>query len=291
MFNTLKTEKKFQKKISNIENTLGFTINEMIFIIIKVLVMMVVVSCYTLKNIFRYPLKYVPPHRNLGSFIYMKKDNEEIKTPGFFVNLDWNKTIQKLTNEEAGQLLKNMCNYALDHPLIETSDTVETMCDMGVFKTIEINKNKYIDKCIANAANGLLGGRPKGSKNKNPEKPNGLFENPEEAKHKDNNKVKDRGKDIDIEKDKTRARLEIDKMKKLVEIDLEKIKDDAEYNFIIKVRELVKRLSWARYELLIFSTRIEDVENLLIEFNELGCFQGVLDIKEHYPYFLNSIIK
>ena len=80
-------------------------------------------------------------------------------------------------------------------------------------------------------------------------------------------------------------------MKKLVEIDLEKIKDDAEYNFIIKVRELVKRLSWARYELLIFSTRIEDVENLLIEFNELGCLQGVLDIKEHYEYFLNSIIK
>lgn len=248
---------------------------------------MVVVSCYTLKNIFRYPLKYVPPHRNLGSFIYMKKDNEEIKTPGFFVNLDWNKTIQKLTNEEAGQLLKNMCNYALDHPLIETSDTVETMCDMGVFKTIEINKNKYIDKCIANAANGQLGGRPKGSKNKNPEKPNGLFENPEEAKHKDNNK--DIVKDRDIEKDKTR--LEIDKMKKIVELDLKILKVDKEIDFCIAVKELVRILNWARFELLIFHTSVIKVENLLIEFELPGCLQGVLDVKNRYAYFLNCIIK
>ena len=220
-------------------------------------------------------------------------ENVEIKTPGFFVNLDWNKTIQKLTDEEAGQLLKNMFNYSLDQPLIDTTIIVETICEMVVFKTIEINKNKYIDKCRVNAENGKLGGRPKGAKNKNPEKPNGLFENPEEAKDKNkhiSNIILESKSNI-IEMDKTRARQEIDKMKKLVEIDLEKIKDDAEYNFIIKVRELVKRLSWARYELLIFSTINEDVDNLLIEFNELGCLQGVLDIKEHYEYFLNSIIK
>jgi transaldolase len=59
-----------------------------------------------------------------------KNYNEEIKTPGFFVNLDWNKTIQKLSNDEAGQLLKNMCNYALDYTLIETTEIVETICEM-----------------------------------------------------------------------------------------------------------------------------------------------------------------
>ena len=70
-------------------------------------------------------------------------ENVEIKTPGFFVNLDWNKTIQKLTDEEAGQLLKNMFNFSLDQPLIDTTIIVETICEMVVFKTIEINKNKY----------------------------------------------------------------------------------------------------------------------------------------------------
>ena len=41
------------------------------------------------------------------------------------------------------------------------------------------HKYKYVEKCKINAANGQLGGRPKGSKNKNREKPNGLIENPE----------------------------------------------------------------------------------------------------------------
>jgi len=222
-----------------------------------------------------------------------KNYNEEIKTPGFFVNLDWNKTIQKLSNDEAGQLLKNMCNYALDYPLIETTEIVETICEMVVFKTIEINKNKYVEKCKVNAANGQLGGRPKGSKNKNPEKPNGLFENPEKPKDKNkdiSNIILD-SKSRDIEKDKTRTRLEIEKMKKLVDIDLKTIKVEEEINFSINVKELVRILNWSRFVLLIFYTSVNDVEGLLTEYDKLGCLQGILDIKDHYSYFLDTIIK
>jgi len=220
-----------------------------------------------------------------------KNYNEEIKTPGFFVNLDWNKTIQKLSNDEAGQLLKNMCNYALDYPLIETTEIVETICEMVVFKTIEINKNKYVEKCKVNAANGQLGGRPKGSKNKNPDKPNGLFENPEipkdKNKHISNIILDSKSKDIDKEK----TRLEIDKMKKLVDIDLKSIKVEEEINFLMNVKELVRILNWSRFELLVFYTSVKDVEGLLTEYDKLGCLQGILDIKEHYSYFLDTIIK
>ncbi len=220
-------------------------------------------------------------------------ENVEIKTPGFFVNLDWNKTIQKLTDEEAGQLLKNMFNYSLDQPLIDTTIIVETICDMVVFKTIEINKNKYIDKCRVNAENGKLGGRPKGSRNKNPEKPNGLIENPEEAKDKNKNisSIILESKSKVIENEKTKTRLEIDKMKKLVELDLKTLTVDEEINFCIAVKELVRILNWARFELLIFYNDEIEVENLLIEYEKLGCLQGVLDIKGRYEYFLNSIIK
>ena len=220
-----------------------------------------------------------------------KNYNEEIKTPGFFVNLDWNKTIQKLSNDEAGQLLKNMCNYALDYPLIETTEIVETICEMVVFKTIEINKNKYVEKCKVNAANGQLGGRPKGSKNKNPEKPNGLSENPEKPKdiNKDICNIILDSKSRDKEKDKTR--LEIDKMKKLVDIDLKTIKVEEEIDFSINVKELVRILNWNRFVLLIFYTSVKDVEGLLTEYDKLGCLQGILDIKEHYSYFLDIIIK
>jgi hypothetical protein len=221
----------------------------------------------------------------------MKNENEEIKTPGFFVNLEWNKTIQKLTNEEAGQLLKNMCNYALNNPLIETTYVVETICEMVVFKTIEINKNKYVEKCKINAANGQLGGRPKGSKNKNREKPNGLIENPEKPKdiNKDISNIILDSNPREIEKDITR--LDIDKMKKIVEIDLKTIRHEDEINFSISVKELVRILDWTRFELLIFYTSAENVASLLTEFDKLGCLQGILDIKKHYNYFLDAIIK
>ena len=220
-------------------------------------------------------------------------ENVEIKTPGFFVNLDWNKTIQKLTDEEAGQLLKNMFNFSLDQPLIDTTIIVETICEMVVFKTIEINKNKYIDKCRVNAENGKRGGRPKGTNNKNPEKPNGLLENPEEAKdkNKDISNIILESKSKVIEKNKTKIKEEKNKMKTLVEIDLKTLSAQNEIDFTINIKELVRILGWARFEILIFHTNDNNVESLLSEYDELGCLQGVLNARNLYSDFLDTIIK
>ena len=220
-------------------------------------------------------------------------ENVEIKTPGFFVNLDWNKTIQKLTDEEAGQLLKNMFNFSLDQPLIDTTIIVETICEMVVFKTIEINKNKYIDKCRVNAENGKRGGRPKGTNNNNPEKPNGLLENPEEAKdkNKDKSNIILENKSKVVEKDKTKIKEEKNKMKTLVEIDLKTLSAQNEIDFTINIKELVRILGWARFEILIFHTNENNVESLLSEYDELGCLQGVLNARNLYSDFLDTIIK
>ena len=220
----------------------------------------------------------------------------ELKPKGIHFKMDWDEMIMDLEDESVGKMIKNAYNYLNDRELVEMDKMESKLFKHVIVPVLNFNNERYQNKVEHNRRIATKGGRkPKTEETQtNPmglietqNIPSGSFINPENPKDKD--RVKDKG--IDIEKDKTRARQEIDKMKKLVEIDLEKIKDEAEYNFIIKVRELVKRLSWARYELLIFSTRIEDVENLLIEFNELGCLQGVLDIKEHYEYFLNSIIK
>jgi hypothetical protein len=80
-------------------------------------------------------------------------------------------------------------------------------------------------------------------------------------------------------------------MKKLVDIDLKTIKVEEEINFSINVKELVRILNWTRFELLIFYTSVMDVEGLLTEYDKPGCLQGILDIKEHYSYFLDTIIK
>jgi hypothetical protein len=220
----------------------------------------------------------------------------ELKPKGIHFKMDWDEMIMDLEDESVGKMIKNAYNYLNDRELVEMDKMESKLFKHVIVPVLNFNNERYQNKVEHNRRIATKGGRkPKNEETQtNPmglietqNNPSGSFANPENPKDKD--RVKD--KSIDIEKDKSRTREDINKMKKIVELDLEKIKDDAEYNFIIKVRELVKRLSWARYELLIFSTRIEDVENLLIEFNELGCLQGVLDIKEHYPYFLNSIIK
>jgi hypothetical protein len=119
----------------------------------------------------------------------------------------------------------------------------------------------------------------------NQDYPSGKLIDPENPKDRDI--FKDR--DTDNEKDKTR--LEIDKMKELVEIDLKTIKVEEEINFLINVKELVRILNWTRFVILIFYTSVKDVEGLLTEYDKPGCLQGIIDIKEHYSYFLDAIKK
>jgi hypothetical protein len=223
----------------------------------------------------------------------MEKETE-LKPKGIHFKMDWDEMIMDLEDASVGKMIKNVYNYLNDRELIEM-DKMETMLFKHTIKPVlEYNAEKYLKQVEHNRRVATKGGRKTKSEETqtNPlglietrNIPSGSFTNPENPKDKDRNK----DKVIDIEKDKTRE--DINKMKKIVELDLEKIKDAVEYNFIIKVRELVKTLSWARFDLLIFNTRNEDVENLLIQFNEPGCLQGIIDVKEHYSYFLNSLIK
>ena len=220
----------------------------------------------------------------------------ELKPKGILFKMDWDEMIMDLEDASVGKMIKNSYNFLNDRELIEM-DKIETMLFKHTIRPVlEYNAEKYQMQVEHNRRVATKGGRkPKTEETQtNPlglietqNIPSGSFINPENPKDKD--RVKDKG--IDKEKDKSRTREDINKMKKLVELDLKKIKDAVEYNFIIKVIELVKRLSWARFDLLIFNTRNEDVENLLIQFNEPGCLPGIMDVKERYPYFLNSLIK
>jgi hypothetical protein len=220
----------------------------------------------------------------------------ELKPKGILFKMDWDEMIMDLEDASVGKMIKNSYNFLNDRELIEM-DKIETMLFKHTIRPVlEYNAEKYQMQVEHNRRVAAKGGRkPKTEETQTipmglietQNNPSGSFTNPENPKDKD--RVKD--KSIDIEKDKSRTREDINKMKKIVELDLKKIKDAAECNFIIKVIELVKRLSWARFDLLIFNTRNEDIENLLIQFNEPGCLPGILDVKERYPYFLNSLIK
>ena len=228
------------------------------------------------------------------------KNETELKPKGIFFKMDWDEMIMDLEDESVGKMIKNAYNYLNDRELIEMDKMESKLFKHVIIPVLNFNNEKYQKQVEHNRRVAPKGGRkPKTEETQtNPmgiietqNIPSGSFTNPENPKDKDI--VKDRGIDIDIEKerDKTRTRLEIEKMKKLVDIDLKTIKVEEEIDFSINVKELVRILNWTRFELLIFYTSVKDVESLLTEYDKLGCLQGILDIKEHYSYFLDTIIK
>lgn len=226
------------------------------------------------------------------------KNETELKPKGIFFKMDWDEMIMDLEDESVGKMIKNAYNYLNDRELVEMDKMESTLFKHVIVPVLNFNNEKYQKQVEHNRRVAPKGGRkPKTEETQtNPmgiietqNIPSGSFTNPENPKDKDKEKVK--VKERDIEKDKTRTRLEIDKMKKLVDIDLKTIIAEEEIDFSINVKELVRILNWTRFELLIFYTNEKDVEGLLTEYDKLGCLQGILDIKEHYSYFLDTIIK
>ena len=228
------------------------------------------------------------------------KNETELKPKGIFFKMDWDEMIIDLEDESVGKKIKNAYNYLNDRELVEMDKMESKLFKHIIVPVLNFNNEKYQKQVEHNRRIAPKGGR----KHKTEETqtnpmgiietqniPSGSFTNPENPKDKDRDKEKDKFKERDIEKDKTRTRLEIDKMKKLVDIDLKTIKIEEEINFSINVKELVRILNWTRFELLIFHTSVKDVESLLTEYDKLGCLQVILDIKENYSCFLDTIIK
>ena len=211
------------------------------------------------------------------------KNETELKPKGIFFKMDWDEMIMDLEDESVGKMIKNAYNYLNDRELIEMDKMESKLFKHVIVPVLNFNNEKYQKQVEHNRRVAPKGGRkPKTEETQtNPmgiietqNIPSGSFTNPGNPKDKEKDKVKER----DIEKDKTRTRLEIEKMKKLVDIDLKTIMVDEEIDFSINVKELVRILNWSRFELLIFYTSVKDVEGLLTEYDKLGCLQGILDI-------------
>ena len=226
------------------------------------------------------------------------KNETELKPKGIFFKMDWDEMIIDLEDESVGKMIKNAYNYLNARELLEMDRMEAMLFKHTIIPVLEYNAVKYQKLVEHNRRVAPKGGRKPKTEEIQTNRvglietltiPSGSFANPENPKDKD--KEKDKFKERDIEKDKTRTRLEIDKMKKLVDIDLKTIKVEEEIDFSINVKELVRILNWSRFELLIFHTSVKDVESLLTEYDKLGCLQVILDIKENYSCFLDTIIK
>jgi hypothetical protein len=225
------------------------------------------------------------------------KNQTELKPKGIHFKMDWDEMIMDLDDASVGKMIKNAYNYLNGRELIEMDKLEGMLFKHTIRPVLNFNTERYSQVCNHNAEISQLGVAAKKQKKLNQTQfnplgsvinqdyPSGKLIDPENPKDRDI--FKDR--DTDNEKDKTR--LEIDKMKELVEIDLKTIKVEEEINFLINVKELVRILNWTRFVILIFYTSVKDVEGLLTEYDKPGCLQGIIDIKEHYSYFLDAIKK
>jgi hypothetical protein len=216
------------------------------------------------------------------------KNETELKPKGIFFKMDWDEMIMDLEDESVGKMIKNAYNYLNDRELVEMDKMESKLFKHVIVPVLNFNNEKYQKQVEHNRRVAPKGGRkPKNEETQT--NPMGLIETQNILSGSFTNPENPKDKEKDRDKDKTR--LEIEKMKKLVDIDLKTIKVEEEIDFSINVKELVRILNWTRFELLIFYTSVKDVEGLLTEYDKLGCLRGILGIKEHYSYFLDTIIK
>lgn len=104
---------------------------------------------------------------------------------------DWRHPINTMPDELAGKIFKQILNYCNENGE-EYPDPEDVMLN-AVWQSYKLilkrDLKKYIKVVERNRKNGALGGRPKTQKN--PDKPNGYFGNPNKPQKADKDKDKD----------------------------------------------------------------------------------------------------
>lgn len=116
----------------------------------------------------------------------------------YIMHCDYGNHFELLTDAELGRLIRDVNNYVKNGvlPQYTKEDRVLNMAFSFMKTNIDIETEKYIKKCEKNRENGRRGGRPR-----NPEKPNGFEENPQETKKADTDTETDTDTDTDTETD------------------------------------------------------------------------------------------
>ena len=117
----------------------------------------------------------------------------------FILYADQRSYFDKLTDEEAGRLIKHIFSYVND----ENPNPIDRITDLS-FEPIKLQLKRDLKKYEVvvnrNQENGKKGGRPKNQEE--PKKPSGLFNNPSKPKKADNDTDNVNDTDTDINSSK-----------------------------------------------------------------------------------------
>jgi hypothetical protein len=207
--------------------------------------------------------------------------------PNILMKVSWSKHLKFLSNEDRAALFTNIFNYYTGDVLVEMTPIAE-MFFATAAELFDFNIAKYADVVIKNRENGK---KHFGKTNETQNNPVGFSETQTNLKEKEREREKEKSKDNIKETNNASAKQYKEKFREIVEIDFRTITDmDFKY-FCYDVIELVEKLGWARFDVIMFGTALKDLAEVLTDYNLIELEATAAKTKRSYNFYIDKLIK
>jgi hypothetical protein len=205
--------------------------------------------------------------------------------PNILMKVSWSKHLKFLSNEDRAALFTNIFHYYTGDVLVDMTPIAE-MFFATATELFDFNIGKYGDVVIKNRENGKKHiGKTKETQNN----PMGFSETQNNLKEKE--REKEKSKDNIKETNNASAMQYKEKFREIVDIDFRTITDmDFKY-FCYDVIELVEKLGWARFDVIMFGTALKDLAGVLTDYNLIELEAAAAKTKRSYNFFIDKLIK
>jgi hypothetical protein len=207
--------------------------------------------------------------------------------PNILMKVSWSKHLKFLSNEDRAALFTNIFHYYTGENLVEMTPIAE-MFFATATELFDFNIDKYGDVVIKNRENGKKHvGKTKETQNN----PVGFSETQNNLKEKERVKEKEKTKDNIKETNNASAMQYKEKFREIIDIDFRTITDmDFKY-FCYDVIELVEKLGWARFDVIMFGTALKDLAGVLTDYNLIELEAAAAKTKRSYNFYIDKLIK
>jgi hypothetical protein len=207
--------------------------------------------------------------------------------PNILMKVSWSKHLKFLSNEDRAALFTNIFHYYTGDILVEMTPIAQ-MFFATATELFDFNIGKYCDVVIKNRENGKKHvGKTKETQNN----PVGFSETQNNLKEKERVNEKEKSKDKIKETNNATAVQYKEKFREIVDIDFRTITDmDFKY-FCYDVIELVEKLGWARFDVIMFGTALKDLAEVLTDYNLIELEATAAKTKRSYNFYIDKLIK
>jgi hypothetical protein len=218
---------------------------------------------------------------------------ESLLPTNMLIKISLAKDLKFLSNDDKAAIFTNMFNYHTGTELVEMTGIAQ-MFFSRLEEVFEYNINQYQEVVKKNRKNGRKGGRPIKKTQNNPTvssvNPNNLKDKGIlNVKEIDKPNIKLIEKEIVIENSSIKKYQS--KIRKIIEIDFRSISDKESKFFCYDVIELVEKLGWTRFDLIMFGTPAKDISSILSAYNLIELETQVKSTRRNFCYFIDKLIE